>query len=423
MAQLSDDCFAFGGALMPAQDALAQLEATIHPVADTEEVGLRAADGRILAKDVISARAVPPHDNAAVDGYAVYYDDLSPDGPTSLPCNARVAAGHPLKRAAKRGEAIRIFTGAPMPSGAAGAPGPDTVLMQEDCRAGEGKVEIPPGIKRGANRRFAGEDIKAGTLILKAGAMLRPQDIGLAASIGHASLTVYRRLSIALFSSGDELAEPGGDLPPGGIYDANRYVLAALIERLGCTYTDLGILPDRLDAVRDALGSASADHDLLLTSAGMSTGEEDHIKAAIEELGHLHFWRLAIRPGRPLALGQVGRVPFLGLPGNPVAVMVTFLRFARPLILRLGGCTDTVPAHYRVRADFDYKKKEGRREWLRARLVTAASGEVAAEKFERDGAGILSSTVFADGLIELPEDLTYLHAGTMVDFLPFNELM
>jgi len=212
-------------------------------------------------------------------------------------------------------------------------------------------------------------------------------------------------------------------LPPGGIYDANRYLIGALIKRLGCNYTDLGILPDRFDAVRDALDAASKDHDLLLTSAGMSTGDEDHVKAAIEALGHLHFWRIAIRPGRPLALGQVGRVPFIGLPGNPVAVLVTFLRFARPVILRLGGCTDTVPTHFRVRADFDYKKKEGRREWLRARLLTAESGMVSAEKYDRDGAGILSSAVFADGLIELPEDLTYLHAGTMVDFLPFNELM
>ena len=246
--------------------------------------------------------------------------------------------------------------------------------------------------------------------------------MGLAASVGRTALPVFRRLRVAVFSTGDEVCEPGTALDEGGIYDANRYVIASLAERLGCTVTDMGILPDRLDAIRDALDGASAAHDLLLTSGGMSTGEEDHVKAAVEALGHLHFWRLAIRPGRPIALGQVGRVPFIGLPGNPVAVMVTFLRFARPLILRLSGATDVEPARYRVPAAFDYKKKRGRREWLRARLVTGADGALEAEKFARDGAGILSSAVFADGLVELEEDLTFLDRGAMVDFLPFNEM-
>ena len=301
-------------------------------------------------------------------------------------------------------------------------PGPDTVLMQEDCREDGDAVIVPPGIKRGANRRNAGEDIAPGTTILTAGRALRPQDVGLAASIGRTELTVFRRLRVAIFSTGDEVYEPGAALGEGGIYDSNRYVIAGLGERLGCAVTDMGILPDRLDAITDALAERSRDHDLLLTSGGMSTGDEDHVKAAVEALGHLHFWRLAIRPGRPIALGQVGRVPFIGLPGNPVAVMVTFLRFARPLILRLGGCTEVEPAHYRVPAGFDYKKKRGRREWLRARLSARPDGTLGAEKFARDGAGILTSAVFADGLIELPEDLTTLSAGTMVDFLPFNEM-
>jgi molybdopterin molybdotransferase len=422
MAQLSDDCFAFGGALTPAADALAQLESAVHPVAETETVGLRAANGRILAETIVSERAVPPHDNAAVDGYAVYFEDLDLSGDTRLPCTGRVAAGHPLGRPALPGEAIRVFTGAPMPRGDAGSAGPDTVLMQEDCRLDGDDVIVPPGIKRGANRRNAGEDVKAGTTILTAGRALRPQDIGLAASVGRTELAVFRRLRVAIFSTGDEVYEPGAALGDGGIYDANRYVIASLAERLGCAVTDMGILPDNLDVIRDALTKASQDHDLLLTSGGMSTGDEDHVKAAVEALGHLHFWRLAIRPGRPIALGQVGRVPFVGLPGNPVAVMVTFLRFARPLILRLGGCSDVEPAHYKVPVDFNYKKKRGRREWLRARLTTRPDGTRAAEKFARDGAGILSSAVFADGLIELPEDLTSLSAGTMVDFLPFNEM-
>ena len=416
MAQLSDDCFAFGGALTPAAEALAQLESVVHPIAETETVDLRAANGRILAETVISERAVPPHDNAAVDGYAVFFDDLDAAGDTRLPCTGRAAAGHPLGRPAVRGEAIRVFTGAPMP------PGPDTVLMQEDCRVDGDAVIVPPGIKRGANWRSAGEDIAPGTTILTAGRALRPQDIGLAASVGRTGLVVFRRLRVAIFSTGDEVYELGAVLGEGGIYDSNRYVIAGLAERLGCAVTDMGILPDSLGVITDALAARSHDHDLLLTSGGMSTGDEDHVKAAVEALGHLHFWRLAIRPGRPIALGQVGRVPFIGLPGNPVAVMVTFLRFARPLILRLGGCTEVEPAHYRVAAGFDYRKKKGRREWLRARLSTRPDGTLGAEKFARDGAGILTSAVFADGLIELPEDLTTLSAGTMVDFLPFNEM-
>lgn len=423
MAQLSDDCFAFGGELMPAAEALARLAETTHTVAQPEEVSLHDGHGRVLARDVLSVRDVPPHDNAAVDGWAVFFNDLNAEGETCLPWSERVPAGRPLSHAAARGVALRIFTGAPMPSGEGGAPGPDTVLMQEDCREEDGVVIIPPGIKRGANRRFAGEDIKNGDVILAAGRRLRPQDIGLAASVGLTSLWVYQPLKVAVFSSGDEVFEPGAVLPPGGIYDSNRFMVTALLEGLGCEVNDLGILPDRLDAVQGALDRASGAHDVLITSGGVSTGEEDHIKTAVEALGHLNLWRLAIRPGRPIALGQVGRVPFVGLPGNPVAVLVTFLRFARPLLLRLSGAAEIEPHHYPVRADFDYKKKKGRREWLRARLRTLDDGSVAAEKYERGGAGILSSAVFADGLIELPEDVTRVEHGMTVDFLPFNEMM
>ncbi|MGD9537482.1 MAG: gephyrin-like molybdotransferase Glp [Alphaproteobacteria bacterium] len=421
MPQLSDDCFAFGGALMPAEEALARLKAAIRPIAERETVPLRKAAGRILAEDVVSRIDVPPHDNAAVDGYAVYRDDLGAEGETRLPIIGRVAAGAPLPHPARRGAAVRVFTGAPMPHGESG-PGPDTVIMQEDCREADGAVLIPPGAKRGINRRRAGEDVRAGDTVLRAGRRLKAQDVGLAGSIGLAELAVYRRLKVAVFSTGDEVHEPGRALAPGGIYDANRYVVMSLIEQLGGAVTDLGILPDRLAAVRDALRDAALGHDALITSGGMSTGEEDHLKAAVEAQGTLHFWRLAIRPGRPLALGQIGRVPFIGLPGNPVAVVVTFALFARPLLLGLGGASELDPVHYRVRADFDYKKKEGRREWLRARLVPGADGTLAAEKFARDGAEVLSSTVFADGLIELPEDVTLLERGAMVDFLPFSEL-
>ena len=251
---------------------------------------------------------MPPHDNAAVDGYAVFFDDLDPEAETRLPCTGRAAAGHPLGRAAVRGEAIRVFTGAPMPNG------PDTVLMQEDCRAEGDAVTVPPGIKRGANRRSAGEDIAPGTTILTAGRALRPQDVGLAASVGRTELAVFRRLRVAIFSTGDEVYEPGAALGEGGIYDSNRYVIAGLAERLGCAVTDMGILPDKLDAIVDALAARSRDHDLLLTSGGMSTGDEDHVKAAVEALGHLHFWRLAIRPGRRSRWARSAACPSSGCP-------------------------------------------------------------------------------------------------------------
>ena len=416
MAQLSDDCFAFGGELMTADEALALLTERLDIVVEPETAGLRAALGRILAADVRSERAVPPHDNAAVDGYAVSFDDLDADGETRLPVTARVAAGQALDRAAAPGEAIRIFTGAPMPDGM------DTILMQEDCRREGDDVVIPPGIKRGANRRHAGEDIEDGSVILRAGCRLRPQELGLAASIGRTTLEVYRPLRVGLFSTGDEIREVGDELPPGCVYDANRYALIGLLESLGCAVEDLGILPDRFEAIRDALRSAAASHDLIVTSGGVSTGDEDHVRQAVMELGSIHFWRLAIRPGRPLALGQVGDIPFLGLPGNPVAVMVTFMRFARPAILLMSGCRDIRPRTFHVRASFGYKKKLNRREWLRVALFTDDDGTPAVRKFPRDGAGILSSMVAADGLVELPEDLTAVEPGAMVEFLPFSEV-
>jgi len=416
MAQLSDDCFAFGGALLTVEAALAEIEARVSPVVQTETTPLLAAAGRIVARDIVATMNLPPHANSAVDGYAVAHADLTPDRETILPITGRAAAGHPLERPARRGEAIRIFTGAPMPEGA------DTVMMQEDCAFEEGRVRLKPGIKKGANRRHAGEDIAEGEIALSAGRRLRAPDLGLAAALGHHELCVFRPLRVALLSTGDEVHDPGAPLPQGAIYDANRFMLAALLTGLGCAVTDFGIRPDREAALADTLAAASVEHDLIVTSGGVSTGEEDHVKSAVERLGTLHFWRLAIKPGRPVALGQVGAVPLIGLPGNPVAAIVTFVVLARPLIAKLAGATACVPRFFPVRAGFAYRKKPGRREYLRASLEHDGDAVVAV-KYPRDGAGILSSIVRSDGLVILDEATSELAIGAMVDFLPFSEVI
>lgn len=417
MVQLDNDCFAFGGPMMALEPALALLAGRVGPVTATEAVPLSGALGRVLATDLVAPFNVPPHDNAAVDGYAVFFDDLSADRPTELPVTARVAAGQWLGRPAARGEAVRIFTGAPMPAGM------DTVFMQEDCRSDGVTVVLPAGIRRGVNRRLAGEDVRVGSVVLAAGRRLRPEDIALAASLGHATLTVRCRLRVAVFSTGDELRQPGQALEPGAVYDANRFALIALLIRLGCAVTDLGILPDRFETIRDALAEAAATHDALITSGGMSTGEEDHVKPAVEAGGRLDFWRLAIKPGRPVALGRVRDAVFVGLPGNPVAVVVTFLRIARPILLRLMGASDEMPRAIPVRATFTHKKKPGRREFLRGSLTRGDYGVLEATKYPRDGAGVLSSLVESEGLIELPEDLARVEPGMTVDFLPFKEFL
>lgn len=327
MAQLSDDCFAFGGALLSVDEALGRIEERVTPVVETETAQLGGACGRILARDVVAQMNLPPHANSAVDGYAFAHADLEPGRETVLPVSGRAAAGHPFGRLAERGAAIRIFTGAPMPEGA------DTVMMQEDCVVEDGRVRLKPGIKKGANRRHAGEDIPKGAVALAAGRRLAPADLGLAAALGYCELPVFRRLRVALLSTGDEVRDPGMAVPPGMIYDANRFMLAALLGELGCAVSDFGIRPDREATLADTLATAGAGHDLIVTSGGVSTGEEDHVKPAIERLGSLHFWRLAIKPGRPVALGQIAGVPLIGLPGNPVAALVTFIVLARPLIL------------------------------------------------------------------------------------------
>ena len=300
--------------------------------------------------------------------------------------------------------------------------GTDTVMMQEDCSIEGEWVRLKCGIKKGANRRHAGEDLALGEVALRAGHRLRAPDLGLAAALGLRELVAFRPLRVALLSTGDEIRDPGEPLPPGSIYDANRFMLGALLAEVGCAVTDFGIRPDREAALVDALADASTDHDLIVSSGGVSTGEEDHVKSAVERLGTLHFWRLAIKPGRPVALGQVRGVPFVGLPGNPVAVIVTFIVLTRPLIAKLAGSTPPPPRLFPVRTGFSYRKKPGRREYLRASLDRDGDAVVAI-KYPRDGAGILSSIVRSDGLVIFDEAASSLAIGTMVDFLPFSEVI
>jgi molybdopterin molybdotransferase len=416
MAQLSDDCFAFGGTLLSVGAALALVAERVHTVVGTETVQLAEAAGRILAADLVAGMNLPPHANSAVDGYAILHADLASGRDTVLPVTGRAAAGHPLGRPIERGEAIRIFTGAPMPEGS------DTVMMQEDCTLADGKVTLRPGIKQDANRRHAGEDVEKGSVALSAGRRLRPADLGLAAALGRDRLTVFERLRVALLSTGDEVCEPGAPLPPGAIYDANRVMLASLLRGLGCRVSDLGIRPDREVALANTLTSAAKEHDLIVTSGGVSTGEEDHVRAAIERLGRLDFWRLAIKPGRPVALGQIKGVPLIGLPGNPVAAALTFAILGRPLIRRLAGAVEETPATFRVRADFPYKKRPGRREYVRASL-TREGDVVIAHKYPKDGAGILSSIVRTDGFVIIDEEADGVLPGATVDFLPYAEII
>ncbi len=415
MAQLSDDCFAFSGPLMPVEEVERLIAERVSPVTESEDVRLGEARGRVLAADVVAPISLPPFANSAVDGYAVRHADLARAGETRLPVMGRASAGHAAEAGYAGGAAIRIFTGAPMPDGA------DTVFMQEDCRLEGSVVVLPHGLGVGANRRLAGEDVRAGSVALAEGTRLKPAQLALAAALGIDTVHVRRRLRVALFSTGDEVAEPGTPLTEARIYDANRRLLGELLIAAGAEVTDLGILADTPDGLAAAL-AAAAGHDLIVTSGGVSTGEADHVRDAVERVGRLVFWRVALKPGRPVAMGVVGGAAFVGLPGNPVAAFVTFVRVVRPLLARLAGAKLEPLVALPVRAAFSYKKKKGRREYVRVSL-SHADGVVEARKFPREGAGVLSSLTETDGLAELPEDVTKVAPGDTIGFLPYAVLL
>jgi len=423
MAQLTDDCFAFSGRLLPLPEMERLIGERISPVAETERVQLRDARGRVTAADIFAPVDLPPFDNSAVDGYAVRHADLKPDADTTLRVGGRLTAGSRPELALKSGEAIRIFTGAAMPVGT------DTVFMQEDVRAEGNHVVVPSGLKLGSNRRLAGEDIAKGALVMPAGTVLEAQHVALTAALGLTGIEVRRRLKVAIFSTGDEVVEPGTTRGGAAIYDANRYLLSGLLEPLGADVTDLGILADDPATLARSLSTAAAGHDLVITSGGVSTGEADHVRAAVERIGSLVFWRVAIKPGRPVAMGvirgagNIDSAAFVGLPGNPVAVFVTFVRVVKPLLRRLAGAQPQELIPLPVRSAFAYKKKKDRREYVRVALRRAADGEIEAVKHPQDGAGILTSLTETDGLLEFAEDVTRIEPGARVGFLSYASLV
>ncbi|MCL4470923.1 MAG: molybdopterin molybdotransferase MoeA [Gammaproteobacteria bacterium] len=400
--------------MLSADQALAFLLDRVRQPGEIEQVATAETLGRVLAEHQVSAINVPPLDNSAMDGYAVRLADLSA-GSTRLRVAQRIPAGT-VGQPLEAGTAARIFTGAPVPAGC------DAVVMQENCSAEGDMVAINKSPNMGENIRRAGEDIAVGAEILPAGIRLRPQEMGLAASVGLARLPVFRRLKVATFFTGDEIVMPGQPLEPGQIYNSNRFVLTGLLQALGCEVIDLGIVQDDFAATVKVLEQAAASADLIITSGGVSVGEEDHVKSAVEKVGKLDLWKIAIKPGKPLAFGSVGSTPFIGLPGNPVSAFVTFILLVRPFILRSQGMAVTAPQALSLKADFDWLKSDKRREFLRARLHMAEDGSIDVQLYPNQGSGVLTSTAWADGLVEVAEG-TLIRRGETVRFLPFSELL
>jgi molybdopterin molybdotransferase len=401
--------------LLAYDDALAQLTGSVAPLAAVTEVPLLQATGRILARSIDATIDVPGCAMSSMDGYAINTTDLADAAIFRLPLAQRIAAGD-KETTLKPGFAARIFTGAPLPVGA------DAVIMQEQVEVDAQGIRFAQRPPSGHNIRPRGNDIQRDTTILRQGMRLRPQDIGLAASVGLGSLPVFDAVRVGIFFTGDELVEPGEALASGKIYDSNRYTLHGLLESLGCQIIDLGLVGDTLEATRAAMLEASKQADLVVTTGGVSVGEEDHVRIAIEQLGELRLWRLGIKPGKPLAYGQINGTAFIGLPGNPVSVFATFCLFVSPVIQIMQGRDWHKPIALSVRADFDWPQPDSRREFLRARLVCGAEGDTRAQIFPNQDSGVLTSTVWADGFVEIAENET-VRVGDSVDYLPFAQFL
>ena len=402
------------GHLMPVDDAIAHLLDQVPPPPTAQVIALEQAMGRLLAADIHSPLNLPGWDNSAMDGYALRAADLPADG-GYLPVGGRIAAGDQGTTPLPAGQAVQIFTGAPLP------PGADTVVAQERCKVEGQRVWFPP-VTLGDHVRKEGEELRRGDLLFSAGKRLRAQEIGLLAGAGVARVEVYRPLRVCLLSSGNELREPGEALAPGQIYNSNRYCLAALLKGWGVEVHDYGVMVDELAASRHALSLASSECDLLLSSGGVSVGEEDHLKQAIKELGSVDFWRLAIQPGKPLAFGEVGGKPWIGMPGNPSAALITALVVVRPFLLRAQGMTDVLPTPVTVAAGFDWLQPNKRRQYLRARLTADAGGALQVELHPQQSSAMLTAACWADGLAVIEREQV-VHKHDQVLFLPFAGLM
>lgn len=416
--RLLDDCFLTDKERMTHAEALSLIRDRIVRVTEDESVPVEEATGRVLAETISAPLDVPLADNAAVDGYAYSAADYDETG-GFFPVVDRIPAGHPMSGPVPAGAAVRIFTGAVMPEGV------DTIAMQEDCEThdqdGTSFVVVPPGLKPGANRRRAGEDLRAGTVVIGEGTRLRAQEVASLASIGRTEVAVRRRLRVAMLSTGDEILRPGTPIGPGQVYDSNHALLTSLLGGFGAEVTDLGVLPDRQDEIRTALEGAARAHDVIVTSGGASRGEEDHVVSTLDEIGKRHLWQIAVKPGRPMTFGQIGDCVFLGLPGNPVAVFACFLLYGRPLLAGLEGANWAEPVRFAVPAAFAIpSKKPDRREFLRGILHHDEHGRLSVGKFPRDGSGLITGLREADGFIDLPEHLTAVTPGDLVDFVPFS---
>jgi len=410
-AATPDCCFPNAADMLSVEDAIASLLQHAKPITETEQVDLIDAANRVLATNISSTIDVPGFDNSAMDGYAFSSSDMERAQAEGLEITQRIPAGTtgtPLQP----GSAARIFTGAPVPEGV------DTVAMQEICRIENNRMVLEKPVAAGANIRPRGNDIGTGDTILESGSVLRAAQLGLAASVGVGSVDVYRTLKIAIFSTGDELVQPGTPLAAGQIYNSNRYQMHGLLQAQGCEVIDLGTVPDTFEATRQALLAGQEQADMVLTSGGVSVGEEDHVKAALESVGELTLWRIRMKPGKPLAFGKIGATPFIGLPGNPVSAFVTFLLFARPYLQLMQGRTTAEPLSYPVQAGFSYHAKH-RREYVRVRLRQDAETLIA-ESFARQGSDVMRSVAWSDGLVEVAED-SNIEPGDTVRFLPFSE--
>ena len=412
--KLDESCCRQSAGLMTFDQIQGLLRSQLVCVAKTETRRLEKCLGLVLAQDIIAPRNIPAFTNSAVDGYAFAHDSLK-NGSTKLKITQEIFAGDSPGQRLAKGEAARIFTGAVMPEGA------DSTLMQEDAMVEGDTLIVPPGVKAGANTRKAGEDVRAGSCVVSKGTRLRASELGAIASAGAAEILVRKPLKVALLSTGDEVIRPGNPVKPGQIYDSNFHLLTGLLTRPDIILEDMGVLADDRDAVRDSLAAISQTHDVILTSGGVSVGEADFIVSAMQELGILHSWKVAQKPGRPIAIGEIGKAVFFGLPGNPVAAFITCLLFAEPMLAILSGANWSPPQRYPLPAGFDIgAKKTGRREFLRGWLENTADGPVVM-KYPRDGSGLISGLTRATGLIELTEERREVKRGEKVNFIPFSE--